>query len=90
MWNCGADCCGGPRRLCYRPHVARARAIGKWVPAATVPHGRAGVTEALMNAGPRELGPLLARLETDDDCIAVWRDVLAATNGAKILASPFF
>ena len=43
-----------------------------------------------MNAGTRELGPLLARLETDDDCIAVWRDVLAATNGAKILASPFF
>jgi hypothetical protein len=30
-------------------------------------------TEALMNAGPRELGPLLARLETDDDCIAVAR-----------------
>jgi hypothetical protein len=28
MWNCGADCCGGPRHLCYRPHVARARAIG--------------------------------------------------------------
>jgi hypothetical protein len=36
-----------------------------------------------MNAGPRELGPPLARLEIDDDCIAVWRDVLAATNRAK-------
>jgi len=30
--------------------------------------------------------PLLDRLETDDDRIAVWRDVLATTNGAKIKA----
>jgi protein gp37 len=28
--------------------------------------------------------PLLERLEADEDRIAVWRDVLAATNGAKI------
>src|SRR4029078_5214225 len=30
---------------------------------------------------------LLSRLETDDDRIAVWRDVLATTNGAKIKAT---
>jgi hypothetical protein len=30
--------------------------------------------------------PLLERLEADDDRIAVWRDVLATTNGAKIKA----
>jgi hypothetical protein len=30
---------------------------------------------------------LLAPLETDDDRIAVWRDVLATTNGARIKAS---
>jgi protein gp37 len=28
--------------------------------------------------------PLLERLEADDDRLAVWRDVLASTNGAKI------
>jgi protein gp37 len=31
--------------------------------------------------------PLLARLEQDDDRIAVWRDVMASTNGAKIKAA---
>jgi protein gp37 len=30
--------------------------------------------------------PLLSRLETDEDRIAVWRDVLATTNGTKIKA----
>jgi hypothetical protein len=30
---------------------------------------------------------LLERLENDDDRIAVWRDVLATTNGAKIKAA---
>jgi len=30
--------------------------------------------------------PLLERLESDDDRIAVWRDVLATTNGARIKA----
>jgi hypothetical protein len=31
--------------------------------------------------------PLLDRLEIDDDRIAVWRDVLATTNGTKIKAT---
>jgi hypothetical protein len=31
--------------------------------------------------------PLLSRLEVDDDRIAVWGDVLASTNGAKIKAA---
>jgi len=31
-----------------------------------------------------QIRPLLDRLESDDDRIAVWRDVLATTNGAKI------
>jgi hypothetical protein len=29
----------------------------------------------------RHIRPLLTRLEADDDRIAVWRDVLATTNG---------
>lgn len=35
----------------------------------------------------RHIRPLLARLESDDDRIAVWRDVLATTNGARIKAT---
>jgi hypothetical protein len=34
-----------------------------------------------------DIRPLLTRLEADDDRIAVWRDVLATTNGAKIRAA---
>ena len=34
----------------------------------------------------RHVRPLLSRLETDEDRIAVWRDVLATSNGAKIKA----
>jgi protein gp37 len=34
----------------------------------------------------RHVRPLLARLEEDDDRLAVWRDVLATTNGARIHA----
>src|SRR6188472_854495 len=32
----------------------------------------------------RHIRPLVGRLETDDDRLSVWRDVLATTNGAKI------
>jgi protein gp37 len=35
----------------------------------------------------RHIRPLLTRLESDDDRIAVWGDVLATTNGAKIKAA---
>lgn len=35
----------------------------------------------------RHIRPLLSRLEIDEDRIAVWRDVLATTNGAKIKAA---
>jgi protein gp37 len=35
----------------------------------------------------RQIRPLLTRLEADEDRIAVWRDVLASTNGAKIKAA---
>jgi hypothetical protein len=31
--------------------------------------------------------PLLSRLQADDDRLAVWRDVLATTNGARIKAT---
>jgi hypothetical protein len=34
--------------------------------------------------------PPLERLDTDDDRIAVWRDVLATTNGAAPARSPCF
>ena len=39
-----------------------------------------------MPSRERHIRPLLSRLERDDDRIAVWRDVLALTNGAKIKA----
>jgi protein gp37 len=46
------------------------------------------VTDRLLQAPSREthIRPLLERLESDEDRIAVWRDVLATTNGAKIKA----
>jgi hypothetical protein len=40
----------------------------------------------LMPSRERHIRPLLTRLESDNDRIAVWRDVLATTNGAKIKA----
>jgi protein gp37 len=48
-----------------------------------------GVTDRLLQVPSREthVRPLLERLETDDDRIAVWRDVLATTNGVKIKAT---
>jgi hypothetical protein len=47
------------------------------------------VTQGLLPApsGERFIRPLLERLENDDDRIAVWRDVLATTNGARIKTS---
>jgi hypothetical protein len=43
--------------------------------------------ETPIPSSERHIRPLLERLETDDDRIAVWRDVLATTNGARIKAS---
>lgn len=40
----------------------------------------------LVPSRERHIRPLLERLEHDEDRIAVWRDVLVATNGAKIKA----
>jgi hypothetical protein len=40
--------------------------------------------ELSMPSRESHIRPLLARLEVDDDRIAVWGDVLASTNGAKI------
>ena len=45
------------------------------------------IGELLVPSRECHIRPLLARLETDDDRIAVWRDVLASTNGAKIKAA---
>jgi hypothetical protein len=40
----------------------------------------------LVPSRERHIRPLLERLENDDDRIAVWRDLLATTKGAKIKA----
>lgn len=54
--------------------------------------GAAAFAEKVRNCGlqlpSREshIRPLLSRLEADEDRLAVWRDVLASSNGAKIKA----
>jgi protein gp37 len=47
------------------------------------------VTHGLLKvpSSERHIRPLLERLDADEDRIAVWRDVLATTNGAKIKAA---
>jgi hypothetical protein len=51
-------------------------------------NGELFVTQGLRApTAERHIRPLLERLEADEDRIAVWRDVLATTNGAKIKAA---